>query len=347
MKNSVIPGFEMKATLSFGTDEIVVNIWGELLSEDGKSLSEIHLKEYSNPQNGIPLTFKKPAVYLSDAEKSRYSTSLTVTLISYLNEKIIDYIETLREKNAKKDVRLTLKINISYLTVDLRVGEYNSTRISPTNPANAVTIAAPKTKDPNNAALRLLVAPNYGGDSVFTSVILQISLWRTVAASDWVSDFQEQLGIGKHLVVEIPIPMIEAPFSESKKFTEDEKRLVERLKGAYKTLEEMRNFLKGGEWDKVVEESFKLFEILKKDNTALIKEMLKQTTGVMDKEAVEFTIALENLYGYAAGLHHPVNKDEKSVKGSFTGAKEDAYMFYLLSVSLVNLISAKLRKMGD
>lgn len=50
IKNSVRPGLEIKASLSTKADEIINQIWGEMLTMDGVFLSDVKFKEYWNPE---------------------------------------------------------------------------------------------------------------------------------------------------------------------------------------------------------------------------------------------------------------------------------------------------------
>ena len=93
-----------------------------------------------------------------------------------------------------------------------------------------------------------------------------------------------------------------------------------------------------------MEESVKLFELVKKNNTGVIKRLMSESTGLTLDKVQSLTEALDRLYGYAAELHHPVDRENKEVKPPFVGEKEDAQMIYFISLSFVNMLSRKLSK---
>lgn len=71
---------------------------------------------------------------------------------------------------------------------------------------------------------------------------------------------------------------------------------------------------------------------------------MSESTGLAPDKVQGLTEALDKLYGYAADLHHPVDRENKRVKQPFAGEKKDAQMIYFISLSFTNLLSRKLSK---
>jgi hypothetical protein len=87
-----------------------------------------------------------------------------------------------------------------------------------------------------------------------------------------------------------------------------------------------------------------LLELFEKDETKFIKETLVQTTSILEEKSQSFVDGIGKLYDYAHGLHHSViNKGEQrgNPMPAYSGGKEDAYMVYALSTSIINLLTKK------
>jgi hypothetical protein len=162
-----------------------------------------------------------------------------------------------------------------------------------------------------------------------------------IKSSDWVNDFQDGLGLGRFLIVEVPLPELTNIPSTSP--SNEEKILRERLEAAYKILPQLELDLKKGEWGDVVRRARELLELFKKDVTRTIKRIIDQTSTMDDESATSFTMSIDNLYGYSNGLHHSLQKDG-TIRTVYTGGKEDAYMIYLLVTSMTSLLSRKFAK---
>lgn len=263
-------------------------------------------------------------------------------MTALLDEKVIDFMERTREKTPKKDTVLQIKINVSYLKIHLKVGKYRVDIVPNTGDTQFVMLADSRTKD-NGDKLKMLLPDNQFRDNrTFSSMVETVTFVRTIASSDWVNDFQVPLGVGKFLIVEIKQPDALVNGAELRRSNDGEKQLAKRLVDAQNRLQSVEKLLREGEWGKVVKESVELFEILKKDNISTIKQVISESTGITTDKAGQLTEALDKLYGYAADLHHPIDESTKGVKAPFTGGKEDAYLVYIISCSLINALSRKL-----
>ncbi len=79
--------------------EIPIEISGSVYSDENKKIANVHELIFSN-------SMKLSAEF----QRNYGEEKLTLKLIAPLNHKVLDYIETLREKNKKGDVILTLDL---------------------------------------------------------------------------------------------------------------------------------------------------------------------------------------------------------------------------------------------
>jgi hypothetical protein len=272
LNNSVRPGFELKGTLSAQRDEIISHVWGELLTNDGVLLSDLKFREYWNSQPNRPLVTDIYSPYISDTSEGRRNHfSFQITLTATVDENVIDFIEKIREKNPKKDVIFTMKINVSYFKIHIRAGEYNVGLVPNAGNTKFVILADSRTKEQNNTNLKMLVSESQQGNNLtFSSLVETVTIVKTIASSDWVNDFQVPLGVGKFLLVEIIQPGTRTDGVERNNLDAGEKRLAQRLLEAQNKLQSIEELLRVGEWGKVVKDSVELFEILKRDNVSTI-----------------------------------------------------------------------------
>jgi len=105
----------------------------------------------------------------------------------------------------------------------------------------------------------------------------------------------------------------------------------------------MESELNKGNWADVVAGSRNLIELFRKppEIKDFIREIMARTTSIEPEKAGSFTESIDKLFGYASDLHHTVNDAGKMKTEVYTGGKEDAYMVYMLSASLVNLVRGK------
>lgn len=152
-----------------------------------------------------------------------------------------------------------------------------------------------------------------------------------------------KLGLGGFLVVEIPF--FELDGLEHSSLSDEERDLKKRLQVATRTLEEMQNDLRTGEWSGVVAK-LRDMELFKVHIGNFVKKIIQESTGLNDGKIGELTLAMDKLKSYASELHHKID-DGGTIHDEYTGGKEDAYLAYTLTASLINLISKKFKTYLD
>jgi len=157
-----------------------------------------------------------------------------------------------------------------------------------------------------------------------------------IPAQDWIHDFAPFLGIGKYLVVELPIP-------ESIKISDE---LANRIEEASKSLDKMREDILACEWNRVIEDSRPIFELFRKYGKNLVKEILTRE-GYTEEAIKNLLDSIDNLFHYSSKFHHRTDESGKKIIPEIKASKEDAYLIYTTAMGLVNLLTRKVKRFQE
>lgn len=260
-----------------------------------------------------------------------------------LDKKAIDYIEERRHKTKNQDVIFIFYVTLSVLIPPIRIGEFRPhgisdniqiVRFSPGNPAGA----------DQNFNLLVLTNPEEikNMNRLFEEKIVVIKRPYTIPSSNWANDFQEHLGLGKFLIVEIPFLTTSVNSIDDSTLNANQKELKNRLLRALELTNDIQKDIREGEWGEAVKGCRDAIEPFSRGPlTSLIKEIVIYTTGIEEEKANRMTMAFDNLYGYTSGLHHQLTKDARTVAVQYKGRKEDAYLNYMITVGIINTIARK------
>lgn len=342
----LMPGVEISATiLTKEAQEVIVNISGQLRDSEQNILSFLHLGE-SNELESQDLQAFIPGITYNQKETR-------ITMFDHLEERIIDRIENARGVDKKGNVKLSLVLYVEYIDNEVQLFDTyviknrklkDILKIDLPENLNLIAKKTEKSKDFVDGNGEIKTLTTFNGPSIFNLRRVRLSEEKTIPSSDWVHDFQEPLGIGRFLVLEMPDPVYVKNGLVSINGNKAQEIISKRFPKMIETLTQLREYLKEGEWAEVVEKSRGIYDELRRDNRDLIKTIVSQTTGVSKDSAGKLSQALDNMYSYSNDLHHTINKSTKQVKDPFTGGKEDAYLTYSIAASLVNLIGKKLQR---
>ncbi len=204
---------------------------------------------------------------------------------------------------------------MEYLETDINI-EYLEEQ--PTSNQNIKAIIRYEQRIGGKPPINILTSPG----SLFTYHKYKLSgITIAIPSSDWRQDFQEPLGIGRFMVIEIP--ELDPEDSNIKNIPGDIKILVDRISNSKNILKCMEKYINDGDWGRVIEESRKFFELYDKDVKRKIKEMIINSTGISDDSATKFTTGIDNLFSYSSTLHHSVSKEgnDSEVNTAFSGEK--------------------------
>ncbi|MCL4497249.1 MAG: hypothetical protein M1467_03965 [Deltaproteobacteria bacterium] len=319
VKDSIMPALEFSVVRQIVNNQILINSTGNAFTENDKYISAL-----DRVNNIWPDEFQVRIPGIANNRDYNTQSEYVIKFILTLNKELLDYIDNVRQKNSKKDVVLNVKINFIFLQFDLflyRNADGNVKDILPSN----------------NPNLMMLIC-NSG--SCFKQNSIEESLRLVIKSSDWIQEFAPVLGLGNFLTVEVPILNQEMKIEAHGDFENLSKILNDLVNNGI--LYKIHSFLVQGEWNKVVEESRKIWEPLQK-NKNTITQLISGTTNISEDKANQFVESIDKLYGYSSDLHHSIYKG--SIKPSYIGDKSDAYMIYTLLVSIFNMISYKLKNL--
>jgi hypothetical protein len=176
-----------------------------------------------------------------------------------------------------------------------------------------------------------LLSANGGANFLGSKRHLIPELKVTIDLMKWVNDFARYLNIGNFIVYEFPQPD-EIVFS---------KALKSRYAKAQKALMEMRTQLNYGEWKMAIIVSRPIFELFK--NFEDFKKFLLDN-GYSEAAYIELRNSIKSFFGLLSKFYHGLNENNSETNPEIPAHKEDAYLAYTYSISLLHLISQKLKR---
>jgi hypothetical protein len=292
--------------------ESLVFLGGELLGSNNRKMADLKISPKSKGISFNLFSYKQAHYNQWIANSDKKSDTHYYTFSAALTAEIIDYIEELRNSNPRKEVDLAIDLTFQQNTCNEDLVSHSA----------------------QNGNIRL---------EVLKSTIVNERCFVSIPQSKWIHDFAIPLRIGKFMLLELNIPKTKPSESEWK----------EPIERAIRNLEKVEKLIQKGEWYDAIETSRKVFELFKfkvQDKRNILdiqyKEALKKLfidVNLSDKGFDEFCAMVENLFNFISKFEH-----EKDERGGFLPTpvpqREDAYFIYGTSVSLVNMISNKVRR---
>jgi len=237
-----------------------------------------------------------------------------------LTPNVVRRIEEARTKEGKGNIHLRLILSGSVLLVDLQ--------------------ARPDPLKPKAQILVLEMRQPQVAQRLNATVVTRIS------SSDWVTEYQSRLGLGKFVLLEVPLDMEDvAARLEGMK----DRELTGRVVDAARMLEQANHLLREGRWRDSVRQARDALEILEKGK--LEKDGISVTQGVKDiieraglPEAAgnDLVQVIGRLYSFASATH-PVTKKEQTVDLAVFD-REDAVFVLTCIASIISMIAKKLER---
>lgn len=338
LSDFVEPAIEFPLKIKCNSFESLLSIEGTLLAEDGKILAGMSEK-VENRGREIGKIGARGSGRDKDLE---IENSVDIPLVALLSKGAINHIDDVRDRNRKNDVAFTLQLRVRSL--DSRalipplhqvtpgaIGPPLRERLETMGQHSLITYKYERDYTPSEGNLWLISGEGAPIFLEIRDVPQQIPI--EIAASDWVQDFVPQLGIGRFVIAELPLP---SPAAVGDEF-------AKRLNEAIKALSEMEEKVKEGEWNEVIEKSRPVFELLTTSKD-MIKALLTEGKGYSEEATSALTAGVGSLFDYGSKFVKKTKKGELLPK--INAEKEDAYLVYALSVNLVNLLTQKVRKSG-
>ena len=212
-EESVLPAITFEVEIAHvNLREAIISIGGCLESDDGKILAKVGV---------MPEPATKDAEIGAGGSRfdSRFTESVhRAILFAHLDKKALSYIENRRMVNKKRDVYLTLNLNVRSIVSRARVSHFHEIDAESIGLPPQVRIFPSSGRRTEGKILA------YGHDSQFSSEFN--NLWILsgdgsptflnindqimkkegirIPSLDWIHDFVPKLGLGEYFIVEIP-----------------------------------------------------------------------------------------------------------------------------------------------
>lgn len=337
--NSIEPAFRIIVKKDYELKKgSIIHVSGLLLSEDNKILSQVIDARESTVTSSYPINIGDIiAQGTSTDEELNRKREQEISLIAFLTRETVNYLETIRERNPKKDVILTLRLKVRRLVPNALVTPlYEKQPLEYTlNQKRAETIIVYEQNPQYSSNRKNLWVISGDTSPKFLKVeddIEEIKL-KPIASSDWIHDYCPSFNIGKYMIIEVPLVETIVGTGE----------LIERITDATKSLDKMREGLMACEWNRVIEDSRGVFELFRKYGATWVKDILIRD-GYTDMAATDLVKAIDNVFDYSSKFHHRTDVGGKTIMPEVKASKEDAYLIYTTAMSLVNLLARKTRR---
>lgn len=313
--------------------EMPIAAMGILLSEDGKKISDL-----TEVVTGVSKTSELAAEDIA-ASESEKEEEIVLSMVAKLDPVALDHIEDLRSKNSKGDVKLSLEIVVrtlnshtilSYLLLHKGTPPFELPKYRKN--AQVVLHNWPEKRFSAESADMWVLSGNSG--STFLKLRNnQLKGYIKIHSNDWLHDFCPVLQVGKFAVFEFQIP----------EYTERTGDLSKRINEAIEAVEKMEGDLRKSEWNRVIEDSRPIWELLR--NVDEIKDLLL-SDGYTEEAAGDLNASINKLFDYSSKFHHKLGKPpEKKIMYDIKASKEDAYFMYTTGLAFVNMISKKTQRL--
>lgn len=301
LKKTLEPELYVQAKFHYsGVSVIPLEVTGYLFINDIK-ISNFSTYEFGKGilENLVPMN-----------QSREIDKEFAVTFLAPLSRQAIEELNSSRSKNPRGEVLMGFKfsfkcIESSFESMNLTYNESKST---------VVTI-------PNGSLLQYRVYPsNY-----------EVK----ISASDWLHDFYSHLGLGRFIVVELPIPELAVKTKKD--------NLNMRINEALQSFGEMRIAYEKMDWNLVIKESRPIWELNRKQ--AEISNLLKNE-DYSEAAVQSFNALLQSLFDFSSKFIHKEDKS-KEVMSYSKASKEDAVLVYSMAASILNLIGRKLSRIDS
>jgi hypothetical protein len=302
-------------------DVMPIHFFGQLLSEDKKKLgnfydSSNHLNLWLNATGGAN-------------KDTKQNTPITVQLSCPLSAKAINHINDYRleKKEITKDVVFFALISIQLIESNICL---SNLRVEDGADTGHVVYKY-ESEFTSRKTNMWFLSGNSGSNILLEKKHPLETVEIKIDLMEWINKFTEYLNIGRFIVYEFPMPD-EIIFSE---------KLKERYEKAQTALRDMKRQLDYGEWKAAIIMSRPIVELF--DKFEDFKKFLIDK-GYSEDAYTELSKSIHSTYDLLSKFYHGLKKGNKDVNDEIIAYKEDAYFLYSHSISLLYLISQKLKR---
>lgn len=331
---SSVPAIRFYVPIEFtrGT-EAILGVNGFLFTMDDTLLASV--REYYDTPGRYDSTEINAISYRDNWR--RRETKHQLSLIAILRQEAIDCIEEKRMKDVYNDVKFKLKLIFHIVEPVITALPTKSLKINSITPRSdfsdedVIIYGHDNTSSDNTW---LLSAKDGSGLLEIKKEVSESHI--AISSSDWVKKFSEEMKLGKYFIIELPLPEIEKDYDRS------EEKYATQLHEAIESFTLMEQNMKIGEWNEVIKNSRPIYELIREKD---FLESILSRSGYTQEMTLELHSSIKSLFNYASKYIHKIDQSpEKAIIHHFKAEKEDAYLIYATSATLINLLNRKLTK---
>ncbi len=308
-------------------DTIPVQFNGELFSDNGFKIGELTQTVEGNGQNLW--------LHADGSTKGKHNHPFTLSMCCKMSKAAINFLENrrLKDNNHSKHVgfvarlyQSTMRANMEIAHVHIKdfvaggIGQkalyYEYVRNFSTGPTNMWILSA-------NGGTNFLEYRSYALEPVGIAIDMM----------EWINKYCPYFGIGDYIVYEFLQPSRQDGDSE----------IASRFRKADNAILEMKKMLGYGEWNKAVEAGRPVFELFR-DFDAYKSLLLN--SGYNQAAFEELNEGIKHFFLFASKFAHVLERNRQNITDDISVEKEDAYFVYSFCVSILYMVSQKLRKHG-
>lgn len=346
LKDCVRPEMKFDIPVYYGAYEMPIGSTGILLSEDGKKISDLVEEVATDKSKSFELAAANP----NGREQKEEET--TLSMVAKLDPIVLDHVEDLRSKNPRGNVKFGFKITvrtlnsrsrISYMSLIDPSSAFKSSLRDHQKKAKCVIYLPPKKRESftTGGYSNMWILSGNDGPTFLEIQHHQLKGEITIHLDKWLDSFCPILKVGKFAVFEFQVP----------DYIEGRGNLPERINEAINAVEKMEEDLRKSEWNRVIEDSRPIWELLRKVDEirdlllgdGYTEEAINDLCGYTDKNGCKHSGCLNNLFNLSAKFHHKLDRNKK-LKPEIKASKEDAYLIYTTGLAFANMISKKMQR---
>jgi hypothetical protein len=324
----VEPAVEVKVKLSYQNGEgTPLNMRALFKTEDQRVLGMAHeAVRHGNERRAYDVAARDMNFQVATPDEIR--------LVLPLSPRLVEHIETARQKNRKRDVVLSYTAEVSYLGSNAELawlhrtsqqveGRHGSPPLELVGYQNRVGNAGFHSQTSN-----LWLVSGNGSATFLQGKFTAREDKATISASDWTHDYLAQWRGSRYAVFEVPIPAV----------VTSDKTIAERLERAIQAAETAERYFAQGEWSDTCEKLRPVWELFR--NWDDLKKLLERDGYDVDAVSA-LTTSLAQQFAFASKFMHVLDQSGKAMRPEITAKREDAQLLYMLALSLLNLVARK------
>jgi hypothetical protein len=318
VEKAVTPTLQFGIKLRFYEESIaVITVGGNLLSPDNALLAPLFELNQGSRNQSTPLRSPTGAPF-----DGQFRTEEYAFLGAQLGQKEMDHIEDARARDPKNDVHLRIQLTVRTLIPTARTLQHQKA-------PGALSSGPSLVASGSDRVFSILHQPQGSGFLLQNLETTEIGC--RISGTDWLKDYAPRLGLGNFTVLDIPDPSVLPELAD------------ERFARAVKHALKARDILRAGEWEDVCEELRHVWEMLR--DLPLVQQVLV-SDGYTSDAADLVDHALKDLFNLASKFVHSLDRD-KRVLPEIKPKKEDAYLVFTTTMSAMNLIARKAKRLGQ